>query len=59
MTPKPKELVEDPDGNDYILILRARNTGVWLNKRCTTLIGTLLEATQFRDFFSHVMMLPP
>ena len=42
---KLKELVTYLNSTDRSLILRAKNTGVWLNVRGTVVTGTLLAAT--------------
>ena len=42
---KLKELVADIERTDRRLILRAKNTGAWLNVRGTTLTGRVLSAT--------------
>ena len=56
---KLKGLVDDLEANDRRLILLTKNTGSWLIVRGTTVTGTLLAATDFCDFFVHVMMLTP
>ena len=47
---KPKEIVKYLDGNEHCLILR--------NVQGTKVTDTVLEATGFRVFNMHVMMLP-
>ena len=55
---KLKELVAELDTLGHLLILHAKNTGARLNICSTMLTSTVLAATEFRDFFVHVMMLP-
>ena len=45
-----KGLVRDLKGNDKHLLLRANSTGTWLSLHSTTVSGTVLSATEFRDF---------
>ena len=45
-----KSLVSDIKGTDNILLLRSKSTGAWLSVRGTTVSGTVLSATEFRDF---------
>ena len=47
---KLKELVVDFDSTDRRLILRAKNTGAWLNIWGITVISTVLAATEFCGF---------
>ena len=44
---KLKYLVTDLDSADQLVILRAKNTGAWLNVQVTMLTGTILAATLF------------
>ena len=45
-----KGLVNDIKGTDKRLLLRAKRTGDWLSVRRTTVSGTVLSDTEFRDF---------
>ena len=56
---KLKKLVADLDYTDRRPILRSKNTVAWLNVHVTTVTGTVLDSTEFRDFYAHAMMLPP
>ena len=47
---KLKGLVRKLKGTNRRLILRAKITGTWLSVRGTTVSGTVLSATYFRDF---------
>ena len=47
---KLKGLFRDLKGTNKRLILRAKSTGAWLSVRGTTVSGTVLSATKFRDF---------
>ena len=40
------------------LILHAKNTGARMNVQDTTVTGTVLLATEFRNFYAPVIMLP-
>ena len=44
-----KGLVQDLKGTDKRLLLRAKSTGAWLSIRATTVSGTVLSTTEFRD----------
>ena len=44
---KLKDLVSDLDSADQLVILRAKNTGAWLNVQGTMVTGTELAATEF------------
>ena len=56
---KLKGLVSDLKVTDKPLILRAKSTGAWLSVRSTTVLGTVLPATEFWDFYMHVIMFLP
>ena len=45
-----KGLVSDIKVTDKRLLVRAKITGTWLSVRSTTVSGTVLSATKFRDF---------
>ena len=47
---KLKEIVAELYGTDRRFILRAKNTGDWLNVWGTTVNGIVLAATEFCDF---------
>ena len=46
-----KGLVRNIKGADKRLLIRAKRTGAWMNVRGTIVSGTLLSATEFRDFY--------
>ena len=56
---KLKELVKDLEAYDRRLILRAKNTGSWLNFWGTMVTGTVLVATEFCDFLCALWCYPP
>ena len=41
------------------LLLGAKHTGAWLSVRGNTVTGTVIAATEFRDFYVLVIMLTP
>ena len=45
-----KGLVSNLQGTDKRLLLRAKITGAWMSVRVTTVSGTVLSTTEFRDF---------
>ena len=45
-----KGLVSDLKGTDKRLLIRAKGTSEWLSVRGNTVSGTVLSATEFRDF---------
>ena len=45
-----KGLVSNLKGTNNRLLLHAKSTGPWLRVRGTTVSGTVLSATEFRDF---------
>ena len=47
---KLKGLIRDLKGTENRLIIQAKSTYTWLSARGTTVSGTLLSATEFRDF---------
>ena len=47
---KIKGLVRDLKGTDKRLILHDKSTGAWMSVHGTTFSGTVLYATEFRDF---------
>ena len=47
---KLKGLVRDLKGTNRRLILQTKNTGAWMRVHGTTVSGTLLSATEFREF---------
>ena len=54
-----KGLVGDLLGFYWHLILRAKNTGAWLNIRCNAVTGTVMLATEIRDFLcAHYNVTP-
>ena len=54
-----KGLVGDLLGFYWHLILCAKNTGTWLNIRCTAVTGTVMLATEIRDFLcAHYNVIP-
>ena len=56
---KLKGLVRCIDATNRRLILQAKSTGDWLNVRGTTVTGTLLVATEFRDLLcAHYNVTP-
>ena len=52
---KLKEIVADLNSSNHFWILRAKNIGAFLNVRSTTVTGTVLGATDFRDFIMHTL----
>ena len=50
-----KGLVRDLKGTDKRLLLRAKSTGAWLSVHGTAVSGTVLSATEFRDFYVLVI----
>ena len=50
-----KGLVSDLKGNNKRLLLRTKITGAWLSIRSTTVLGTVLFATESRDFYVLVI----
>ena len=56
---KLKAVVENLEAPYRCLVLCYKHKGSWLTIQGTTVTGTVLEATKFRDFFAYVMMLPP
>ena len=52
------ELVDNLKVTDFRLILRAKYTGSWMTVRSTTVTGTVLAHTDFRNFCAHVTTLP-
>ena len=51
-----KDLVNNLIGTDKRLLLRSKSTGAWMSVRDTTVSGTVLSATEFRDFYVLVIM---
>ena len=51
-----KGLVRYLKGTDKRLILRAKSTGAWMSVHGTSVSGTVLSATEFRDFYVLVIM---
>ena len=47
---KLKDLITDLDSSDWRIILCTKNTGAWLNVQGNTVTGTVLVATEFREF---------
>ena len=45
-----KGLVSNLKGTDKRLLLRGKITGAWMSVRVTTVSGTVLSATEFRNF---------
>ena len=56
---KLKGLVRYLDSTNRCLILHAKRTGACINVQDTTVTGIVLTATEFRDFYAHVMILTP
>ena len=56
---KLKEMVSDFEVTYRHLILRAKNTGAWLNMQGTTVIGPALASTEFCDYFYARYDVPP
>ena len=52
---KLKGLVSDLKCTDKRLLQRAKSTGAWLSVHGTTVSGTVLNATEFQDFYVHVI----
>ena len=50
-----KGLVRNLKVTDKPLILRTKSTGAWMSVRGTTVSGTVLSATEFRDFYVLVI----
>ena len=50
-----KGLVSDLKGTDKPLLLRAKIIGAWLSLRGSTVLGTVLSATEFWDFYVLVI----
>ena len=55
---KLKGLVDALEEAYLRLIICAKNTGSWLTVQGTKVTGTVLEATEFCDFCTRVIMLP-
>ena len=49
---KLKGVVNNIKVRDKHILLRSKSTGSWMRVRGTTVSGTLLSATEFRDFLS-------
>ena len=56
---KLRKLINDLEATDHRLILCAKNTIYWMTGWVTKVTGTVLAATEFRNVFARVMMLPP
>ena len=56
---KLREIVSDQGAFDKFLFPRAKHMGSWLIVWGTTVIGTVLAATQYRNFYVHVITLTP
>ena len=56
---KLKGLLSDFKVTDKRLILCAKSTGAWMSVRGDTVSATVLSATEFRDFYVHVMPFLP
>ena len=54
-----KGLVRYPKGTDRRIILQSERTGTWMSVHRTTVSGTVLSATEFRDFFCAGYNLSP
>ena len=52
---KLKGLLSDLKGTNKCLLLRAKNTGAWMSVHGTTVSGTVLSATEFRNLYVHVI----
>ena len=56
---KPKGLDDKLEASDRRLILRAKNASSYVTVQGTIVTGTVFAATEFCDFFVHVVMLHP
>ena len=57
---KIKKPSTDIDSTNCCLILRAKNTGAWMNVRGTTVTSTVFSSKEFRDFLcAHYNVTPP
>ena len=57
-TPSKGGKAKNLEAPDQRLILRAKYMVFWLTVQDNTVTGTVLAATEFRDFCVHVTMFP-
>ena len=56
---KLREIIHDQVDFKKSLFLRVKHMGSWMSVWVTTVTGTLLAATEFRDFYVHFITLTP